>query len=286
MYRSRQLKIRRGIALFCGLGLAVFLIGGCLEEPQQSLSEEESPYEEASNADLIAQWKAMLADVESLDGNPEPIRLAMELSTRSDTALNPILDYMAAPETQPVEKLATVQALSTYVSPAYIDELVALQSDEHDPLTRACATALLGEINDDQVIPHLRAALEDPAPRVQFAAKSGLAQHGDDAIREELRQEYFQPDTSVEERAEIVRMLLIGPQPDDLDVLGQALLEPDTANRARANIVLAMSRFGDIPAIQTLRQSVAVVNEDWYTEMVNAAVKNIQDRINSGAAGV
>lgn len=273
--------------VFCAMAIlsAALVLTGCLGEGSPTKSDAgvaEVRGKDATPGYLVDQIKTMAASPEKYSDTIDRHVLTQQLANMGPTALSPLIDYMAAPDTPQSARLFVLQCVNNFLTPAYLTNLKPLL-ESTDEGARAMGITAIGHIQDPGVHELLLLARRDVSPRVAFCALSGLAMQGDAAARQELKQMYVD-NVSVEKvsteqvKREVVRVLLREVQQDDLPVLQDALNQPFIEVNARLMIAEAMGRLSDTAAVPLLEQSLGLQKEPEYGEMVKQAIAAINER--------
>ena len=198
------------------------------------------------------------------------------------TALSPLLQYMAAPDTDDHARLFILQCVNDILTPYYLPDIKPMLESE-DQVIRAIGVTAISTIEDPAVVPLLKEARQDDRPRVAFSALSGLAMQGDEDARQEMTRLYVENETmgdipEIQIKREVVRALVRDAQAEDLPLLKDALNQPWVEVNYRAAIVRALGRLGAEEDIPLLEESLDLQNEDAYGKLVRQAIESIQER--------
>lgn len=265
------------------LVLLVALVAGCLPSgPKAGTAPEGSVQIEATPGQLVQIIIDMSRDMETYGDTLDRHIYTDQLAQMGPTALAPLLDYMAAPDTDQVARLFILQCVGIHLTPLYLPNITPML-DSEDQVVRAIAATALGTIEHESVVPLLQKARKDPQPRVAFSALSSLAMHGEDDARAELRKMYLDGssmgDIPVEQvTLEIVRAISTGAEAQDMPVLLDALNKPYLEVNQRTSIVRALGRIGDKSAIPVLEQSIDLQTEPAYGQLVRDTIAAIEAR--------
>lgn len=266
------------------LALTLVVLAGCFSSdpaPDDRMSDR-STAGDATPGQLVATIIAMSKTPDLYNETPDRHAYTRQLASMGPTALAPILDYMAAPDTPDTARLFILQCVNELLTPVYLPNLIPMLKSENQ-VTRAVGVTAIAEVDDPSVAPLLETARNDPTPRVAFSALSGQALQGSADARDQLRTMYLTDSTmgdiSVEQiKREVVRVLVRDAQPEDLPILTDALNKPFVEVNFRAAIVRALGRLGDPSVIPLLQESVGLQNEDAYGKLVQQAIEAIQER--------
>ena len=265
------------------IGLSLVLLAGCLPSGPKPGGNSGQPVQvEATPGQLVEIIIDMSHDMDKYGDGIERHIYTDQLAQMGPTALAPLLDYMAAPDTDQTARLFILQCVGIHLTPMYLPNLTPMLASE-DQVVRAIGATALGSVDHEAVVPLLKQARNDPQPRVAFSAMSSLAIHGDEEARSELRQMYLDGATMGEipvehMNLEIVRALAAGAQPEDLPVLLDALNQPYLEVNQRTAIVRALGRIGDKSAIPLLEQSIDLQTEPTYGQLVRDVIAAIEAR--------
>lgn len=261
----------------CGVGLSA-----CLPSAPPEATPLQVPASTGTPGQLVDEWKALAEDAWEDRLNLRPYLIAEELGRMGPTALNPIIDVIESPETDPHAKVFAVRCLTFHMTPAYMDRLVTIYQSNPDGTARACALSLLGAIDDPLVRPILAGAVNDDERRVWFAARLGLADRGDEESQKRLLDTYSGPETTKWERAEIVRFVVRQQSLSGLDVLSDALLREDTEDHELPVIIETLGRIADPSSVEPLRRFEEVTDDPRLESLTRAALEAIEERVGSG----
>ena len=277
---------------------AMLLAGGCIPSappgdqgklptidpasPTAPVTASEDPV--AAEARLVAEWNTLSADRDAARQTGRHKEIAYMLGNMRPEALFPIVDVMGAADTAPHVRVFAVESLSLFMQPAHVEKLGALLDPKNDATARACAASLLGTIRDPKALDYLRGVANDPERRIKFSALLGLGNQGDKTMRDQAAAMYAQPETTPEEKVQIVLLILKETGPADVPILEDALLVPAIDSILKGMIVTNLGRIGDASAVEPLKKSKDIVNEPTYGETVDAAIAVIEERIAAAAA--
>lgn len=257
--------------------LLVIVAAGCIptaDEPKIKIPGGTAK----SEADLVEAWKQAAANPEAARATGEHFEIANELKLRSEHALDPILDFMADPNTPAESKVFTVESLGAVIPGTYVPRLKEMAAPGGDETVRACATMLLAYIRNEEAIEALRPLAADPEPRVQFSAKLGLARAGDEDIRSELLDFYHSGNATKDHRVEIVLVLLDSPRPSDKPVLIHALEDKEFADDIKIASLIVLERHGTAEDIPELERIKSTQTDDYVLAMIDTAIQAIRER--------
>jgi len=270
--------------VFCAVAVmvAALTLTGCLGEGKESAENSAELRGKPSPGNIVDQLKTMAAAPEAHSESIDRHVLTQQLAMMGPTALAPLIDYMAAPDTPQTARLFILQCVNNYLTPVYLTNLKPLL-ESSDEGARAMGVTAIGHISDPGVVQLLTLARQDASERVGFCALSGLAMQGDAEARQLLKQLYvdnieYEKVSSEQVKREVVRVLLRDVQPDDLAVLQDALNQPFIEVNARLMIAEAIGRLGDPAAVPLLEQSLGLQKEPEYGEMVKQAIAAINER--------
>ncbi len=278
----KRLSFRVGFLAPC-----LIVLAGCFSsEPKSDGPDDAAGQVEATPGQLVQTIIDMSHTPAQYSEKPERHIYTRQLASMGPTALTPLIEYMAAPETEDTARLFILQCVNELLTPVYLPSLAPmLESD--DQVIRAIGVTAIGVIENESVVPLLQIARNDPAPRVAFSALSSLALQGDESARQELKRMYEENATmgdipEIQIKREVIRVLVRDSRPEDLPILSNALNEPYVEVNFRAAIVRALGRLGDPSVIPLLEQSVELQKEDAYGKLVQQAIAAINER--EGAA--
>lgn len=235
---------------------------------------------------LVAQWAEAARQFKGLQSTAAPaLEIARQLAAISPDALLPLVDVMGDPASGPYVSVLAVQCIAPHITPSYVEGLGPLLDPSHDQTVRACAATLLGEIDDARVETLLRKVLKDPERRVSFSAQVGLARWGDEVIRQELRDWYAVPTSSIDEMDQVVRLLLESPQTGDLPVLGAAILSDVMLPPLKMEIALGLGRIGDGSVLDALREAQEKSSDEGFRRVAESAIAAIEEREKGKSTG-
>lgn len=228
---------------------------------------------------LIERWMVLAKTPLESQITMQPSQIAAKLAPFGPDALTPIIDVLKDPTSDPRKKLLVVQSLGDYITSDYLGQLTALVDEEKDGTTRSCATMLIALIRDQDVSPTLEHYMKDEEGRVRLAAMIGLANMGDEAVRDQLMELYWSEESSDKDKLAIVRMTLQkGPRASDFKMLSDALLAADTDSYTRNSITVLMGREGDGSVLDALETSREKYPDPAFKRMAEAAISSIEKR--------
>ncbi len=166
------------------------------------------------------------------DGGRYEQALALEILARSDPK-GSRADFIAALDSPyRTVRIRALRALASLDEDRPVDRVATVLTEDPDPDVRALAARALRVWNATQAIPSLRKALDDEADTVQQEAVKTLVALGDDGIADEIRHRLSE--TPPDQRASVMRLAALVPDPDLIPDLGPGLADPDPDVRAVA----------------------------------------------------
>ncbi len=255
--------------------LVLFAAVGCI--PSEPPPENEGAARATPEA-LVEEWLELAKTAKENANNPRCFEIAGLLTAYGPDALAPLLDVVADPDSDPHAKLLATLCLEGAAHPEMLPRLIALTRPEHDGTTRACATKLLGRIQDPQTDALLKGLFEDPERRVRLAAWLGMTARGDAEARRALLEHYVRPDANLRERAAILSVLASHPQASDLRLLMVAVNDKGLTEDSRVLAVAALGRLGDPSVIEALRKCAEQEPEGAVRSMVETAIEALEAR--------
>lgn len=268
------------------LGLiAVVGITGCNNSEPEISGDVEALLSPMTPGQLVEEFTKMAQDPESYAEDWDRLVIISQLAAMGPKTLTPIIDLMAAPESSGETRLFVLQSLADRVTPLYMDDLTPLVESE-DPVVRACAVSLLGQIDHPDAMPLLVSARSDEDSRVSFSALSSMAVLGDQDARNELCGMYFEDGAREIHKREVVRVVLRDPADEDLKILNSALNENYLDNMTRSQVAVALGRLGDVSAIGPLEKSLEQYSTDpIFTDVASSALETLKLRETESSAG-
>ncbi len=277
--------MNRYIARACVSALTFALLVGCNKPAETPATGDPSSIQiqvEATPRQLVDTIIGMSRTPDQFSESIERHEHTRTLATMGPTTLSPLLEYMAAPDTDDTARLFILQCVNDVLTPNYLNDIVPMLKSDNQVI-RAIGVTAIASIQDPSVLPLLREARNDPQPRVAFSALSGMAIQGDQAARDELKAMYTDNTTmgdipELQIKREVVRAIVRDAQEGDLPLLTDALNQPWVEVNHRAAIVRALGRLGGPEEIPVLEQSLSLQIEDAYGKLVQQAIESIQQR--------
>ena len=259
--------------------LCAFLTQGCFPTtpPAAPGKTTGKPAVQKSQATLIAELKEILRDPEANATSMQPYMICDELAMKGPTALAPIVQMLGEAETTPETMIFILQAININMRPSYLPFIEPLL-DSQDPVTRSCATQLLGAIKTPESTELLFKLREDADHGIRFTAWSGLAQHEIEPQRTDFVTYYTDPEVSDLQKKEIIRIMVTNPKEPDTDIMVIALLEEDLVPPLRAAIVNSITDLGSSRHIAALHKSMELEPLPEYKNLIELAVARIKER--------
>jgi len=238
-----------------------------------------------TTADSMEAWRALVENPSKSMNDPNLQLLASGLSQSNPGFVDEVLAELQDPGITPEKLIALVVSLEVAVSPESVPSLNALTaSDKPGPVRRA-ATHLLGWIRTEDAKTTLLALKDDPQETIRFTALLGLAQQGDQSVRQDLRDIYQRDNVTDVTRERIVLAACIVPIEDDRSILEDAIqtagYEQDTYRQA----VSVIGRIGTTDSIEALNALKANPDcSDQVREMCDNSIAAIEERSESATA--
>lgn len=270
------------------------LMAGCLPEqppqtvesgtqsvaPAQTLGalpvESGTPPSEVDSDTLLAELMAMAAEPEKHEMNVRAYEINDALAARGGTLLEPFLALLGSEESSGATRLFVLRCANGTLGPSYLPQLEGML-DSEDWSTRSCAVTLIGSIAGEESVSVLKKLYEDIDERIRFSALSGLAIQAGDPYRSELAALYFEETTSEAWRSEIVRVLLIMPQPSDREVLEAVLVSETTEPQGRDWVAMVLANIGAPESIPAFERSLEMDKRESFQSMAQAAIDVIRE---------
>lgn len=269
--------------LFITIILCAILTQGCFPTtpPVPPGTTTGPPPVQKSEATLVAELMKILKDPKANVASMQPYLLCDELAAKGPTALAPIVQMLDDPETSPETMIFILQSININMGPTYFPFVKPLL-DSQNPVTRSCATQLLGAIKTQESTDLLLMLRENENEDngIRFTAWSGLAQHEVEPQRTNFISYYTNPEVRKSQKDEIIRIIMINPKPLDTDILVVTLLKKGIAPQLRAAIVNIVTKIGSSRHIESLRKSTEVELLPEYKALVELAVARIMEREN------
>jgi HEAT repeat protein len=264
------------------IAISLLVLTGCSKSNEPAPETEETAQIDATPAQLVDAIIEMSKTPDQYGETAERHTYTRTLNQMGPTALLPLIEYMAAPDTEDHARLFILQCVNDILTPYYLPDLKPMLTSE-DQVIRAIGVTAVSSIDDPAVLPLLKQARRDERPRVAFSALSGMAMQGDPAAREELKSMYVNDGTMgdipvVQIKREVVRALVRDAQESDLSILKDALSQPWVEVNYRAAIVRALGRLGGADDIPLLQASLDLQEEEAYAKLVQQAIASIQER--------
>ena len=244
----------------------LLLLPGCFS--REAPAPPPGPYSaEEAVAPLMEEWKNLPDDAKLM----ERFTLVSRMVLHGPDALNPMFDIIEDSAADPQEKLHIMQSVMSFMMPAHFDRLRELTTSE-DTTTRSIAAQLIGYTQHPDAAEALKALNEDPAARVRFAALAGRVVWGDQSARKDFMAIYHLPDTPHLQREEIVRLILSRWNPEEIDILMDAVTQPWLSSDLRPHVASTLGDNGVREAIEPLRKSLEVEDDPEYHESVELII--------------
>lgn len=262
-----------GVLLAAGLG-------GCSGGEPADTERAERVQEllnESTPGQLVEEFVRMAQDPATHTPEYRRFVIVDQLASMGPKTLVPIIDLMAAPETSDDTRLFILQSLAERLTPLYMDDLTPLLESENHVI-RACAVTLIGHIDHPDVMSLLELAREDEAKGVSFSALSGMAVRGDPKAREELYALYFDKDVELYHKHEIIRVILLAPGKENLEILTSALNEDYVSIKTRSLIAGTLGILGDASSIELLEKSLEKFADPIFFQMASGSIAMIRQR--------
>lgn len=235
--------------LLISIFVVPFLCGCGSEPPPPEARHELTPSE------LFAAWLDLAnAPADELDFNT-----AVAIAERLNAAqqLDLILNALGAPDTDPKARVLAVVSLTPYIQPTMIPRLKEFTAADRDSTTRACATKLLGMLDNEEARTQLRALTQEPDKRVRNTAVFMLARSGDAQAISQLPAIWNEPETDVRERTELLLCLPQDRPQDYLAIYREAAVNEDLEPELQARAIMALGQAGGPEDADTLNAIAA-----------------------------
>ncbi len=209
---------------------------------------------------LVAEWHA-LASAENGDLDIEAAHQIAGQLSRTVGGLDPLFDVMANPESDPLTKVLVVISTTPFITEAHAPMLIELTDAAHEQTTRSCATNLLGQLDDHAPAAARLHELKDQEANytVRLAAILSLMKQRDAEALEMAPEIWEHPDTTDEQRTQIVYLMPNSRVYDFFDLFKDAAVNPNIEFSARMRAVSVVAQADDPSALPILEQ---VARED------------------------
>ncbi|MBI2434802.1 MAG: hypothetical protein HYV26_18250 [Candidatus Hydrogenedentes bacterium] len=259
-------------AVLLALGVAC---AGCGPD-QQTSSEQQvsSPEELMANFVGLAKEGPNNLDVVSAQAIAKRLR-------DSPAGLEPLLQLLADPDADPVAKVLLVISVSPLVKPDMAPRLIDLTQPGHEKTTRACATHLLGLLNTPEAQARMQELAKDGEHRVQTAALLIMGSRGDASVIEMMPELWVAPETTDDDRDQILLMLPEEHVRQHLAVYKDAMLNQNIEPKSRERLATLLGRVGDESVLEVLKKA----GEDDPNPSVRIMAKGAADTIQARRQG-
>jgi hypothetical protein len=249
------------------VSLTVALLAGCggKEEPPPpsmvpnpaTAAPDAGERREATYDDLVTLW-TQHANMAPSEFDPmKGIAFAENMARQGAEGLEPILDELADPDGAPGAKVfATISLqglMNTEAGKGITPRLIELTDASNNEHTRSCAAHLLGTSIDPDAVARVKALAEDPDHSVRTAARLVLIHRGEQVGIDTIDEIWNDPDTTNEERNELIRAIPQGFAADHLPIYNAALRDENVAVDLREGIVSILATMGNAESLEALR---------------------------------
>jgi len=236
--------------------------------------------------ELMKMWHSLLTDAspDNLDVFTAT-GVARRLAELGPNGLDPLLDVLEDPETEPLGRVLAVISLTPHVTPKMAPQLIEMTKTAQNVYARASAAHLLGLIDTPEARGRMEELMADDAWRVQVAAALALidaeypkALPRIDALWNDSRM--TPPDKE--------QLILVIPQRlanEHLHVYREGLLNTKINQSARRHAATMLGRFGGRKAIAALKQAAENDPDERVRQVAQKALEAVQARTKAGNTG-
>jgi len=206
----------------------------------------------ANPDDVMAAWRTLMeAPAQNID-NPELTRLAAIIGQKAPHYIDEMIGGFEDPAISGEALFALVTSLEQIVSPEMVPKLVTFTTSDQSGTVRRAATHLLGEINSDSAKDALLILKDDESETVRLTALLGLAQQGNQAVREDLREIFRRDDVMDSTRERIVLTTCDVPIEGDRAILEEGIQIEGLQQGTYVRAVSVLGRIGTLESIDPL----------------------------------
>jgi HEAT repeat protein len=226
---------------------------------------------------LVERWMVLAKSATREKPNVEEgVLVVREIAKAGPAALGPLYDVLADKAASPFAKALASISLSVVFDAGQLPRVTALTKPENDLSTRLCATRLLGAIPGAEADAALTALATDPERQVRYQALRSLAARAPEG-RKAFAELFSKPDTTTQEKSEIVSVLAGGTASDSIGVFEGALKDGTLDESIRVLAAQVLGRVGNESSLAPLTECRA---KD-PSENVQKAARSAIDALNS-----
>lgn len=258
--------------------MAVVLMGGLLVSACGG-----KPGPEKQREALVAEWKklndAMLADPKKDVDVSKVTQIAQQLASLGPTGIDPLLEILADPNSNPRTKMLVTMSLTTAMAKENMPKVIALTDAKYDVNTRVNAAHLVSIYGDPELEAVCDKLMEDPEIRVRLQIFHMRLMRQDPRALAVVDQIWADPDTPVADKMQIVQGLLERDAPQHMQIFLQAVPDPQIAPIARERAVTILGRLGDASAVPVLEKASQEDLDPKIKEVAKTALEALKARL-------
>ena len=252
---------------------AVALVAGCGGKEQPAPAQREMTREE-----LIEAWMHIPEAGRDQMNVQAATAIALKLAESGPEGLEPILEVLGDPEAAPLAKVLAVASLTPLVSPEMAPRLISYTQADRDSTTRACAANLLGLLDLPAARERLHALVDDPNSQVRVAALMVLLRQGEAVALDAVRELWKDPDTTWEQRTEVVLAVPEKQAAEFLDIYRDALLDQQFEPHVRVHAATVLGRYGGAEEIPALAEAAGTDPAARVRALAQSGIELIESR--------
>ncbi len=256
----------------------IFAFSACGIKPTAANGATNSQQPDA----LMEEWRAIAASKPEEVDQARIIQIANTLAEHGPEALEPFFAVIEDPDATPVKKMLAVMSLSAHVDQSHAPRLMALSEPEHDAVTRGCAVHLLNNTGTPEAVFHVRDLMDDEDPHVSKVATMVMLRTGHGEALERTLALWDAPDTSAQDRTNIVLGIPDMVAMACLRVFEEACCNEELERHARQRAIQVLEFLGNEDSLPAVAACLEAEEDAELRTMLEAARAEIQKRVDEG----
>ena len=245
-------------------------------KPAEAKAGEETP---VPKDQLLERWLVLAKS--ATRGKPnieEGVLVAREIAKAGPAALGPLYDVLGDKASSPFAKALASISLSVVPDAGQLPRVTALTKPENDLSTRLCATRLLGAMPGAEADAALKALTTDPERQVRYQALRALAARAPEG-RKAFAELFSKPDTTTQEKSELVSVLAGGPASDSIGVFEGVLKDATLDESIRVLAAQVLGRVGNESSLAPLTECMAKDPSENVQKAAKSAINALNSRL-------
>lgn len=251
----------------CGL-LAAALFTGCGGKkdppppapttPAAPASGEQPDRRPATYDELVQIWTNLANTAPENFEIAKGVAIAENMAARGIEGIQPILDVLSDPDGSDKAKVFATINLQALVPGTLggelVPRLIEFTNDTYSEATRRCAAHLVGTSIQPEALARTKELANDPVHSVRTAARLVLIHRGELAGLDAIMDLWNDPETTVEEREELIRAIPQHFAKDYLEVYNGVLKDDRIGPDTREGAVAALATIGNAESLELLHK--------------------------------